>query len=182
MFLQVLEQLGNLDAKMTYSQARSAAVGELKNRRLTETLVYEHWHKKTVAHFEQQHLQQHPQPRQEQYQHQPQEQQETARPLLLHSPSTVSTASRRQWGGQHNASGRALSVAGSAAAHRDPEAAAAAAAGALSEMKQWAIDQELSMMEVCTYVPCVCMSLCMHFDHQIQEDLWVRMVLRSLLY
>lgn len=49
-------------------------------------------------------------------------------------------------------------------------------------MKQWAIDQELSMMEVCTYVPCVCMSLCMHFDHQIQEDLWVRMVLRSLLY
>jgi hypothetical protein len=100
----------------------------------------------------------------------------------LHSPSTVSTASRRQWGGQHNASGRALSVAGSAAAHRDPEAAAAAAAGTLSEMKQWAIDQELSMMEVCTYVPCVCMSLCMHFDHQIQEDLWVRMVLRSLLY
>lgn len=122
---QVLEQLANLDAKMTYSQARSAAVEGLYHRRLTETLVFEHWHKKT-----------HPD--------QPPRQQETPRPVLLHSASRM-----QQLGGkQQDAPARALSVMGSAAANRDSEAVAAAAAGALSEMKQWAIDQELSMMEV----------------------------------
>jgi hypothetical protein len=182
MYLQVMEQLANLDAKMTYSQARSAAVGELNSRRLTETLVYEHWHKKTAAHLEQQHLQQHPQLHQQQHQQphqqQPQGQQDSARPLLMHS---ASTASRRHWGGQHNASGRALTVAGSAAAHRDPEAAAAAAAGALSEMKQWAIDQELSMMEVCTSLRTMYMHVFVYaFEYRSEQDVWVRMVFRCL--
>lgn len=135
-----MQQLASLDAKMTYSQARSAAAEDLNHRRLTETIVFDAWHKKT-PHSEQQ------QPHQQQGQRDNQAGMPT-RPL--HRAST-STASRRQPGGKHDASsGRGLSIMGSAAAaHRDPEAAAAAAAGALSEMKQWAIAQELSMMEVC---------------------------------
>jgi len=53
----------------------------------------------------------------------------------------------------------ALLVAGGNISRRDPEAVMAAAAEALADMRQWAVDQELSMMEVslpyCT-IKCAC--------------------------
>jgi hypothetical protein len=42
------------------------------------------------------------------------------------------------------------SPAGTAAVNWNPEALTTAAAGTISEMRQWAIDQELSMMDVST--------------------------------
>jgi hypothetical protein len=69
------------------------------------------------------------------------------------SSSRLAADSRRQPPDQQQ---HAPSFAGGAASKRHPEAAAAAAVGAISEMKQWAIDQELSMMEVRTQLVCHC--------------------------
>lgn len=69
--------------------------------------------------------------------------------VLLHPSSSGSSSRlaadshRRPPDEQHGPS-----LAGGTAPKRHPEAAAAAAVDAISEMKQWAIDQELGMMEV----------------------------------
>lgn len=68
---------------------------------------------------------------------------------LLHQSSSGSSSrlaadSRRQPPDQQHGP----CLPGGAAPNRHPEVAAAAAVGAISEMKQWAIDQELGMMEV----------------------------------
>jgi hypothetical protein len=133
---QVLQQLADVGPSMTYSQARAAAASKLnKQAEAAHAALLRQldWHKHSPTRL-------------------PQQQDAPGRDAQcsISSSSSSGVLGSRRWPEQteHNVPARDISNAGWSGAQKHPDFDAAAA-GTLSEMKQWTIDQELSMMEVC---------------------------------